>query len=116
MSRDEPTNFLYPFIDAEEDNAASLLADLAASAQAKAAESLALRRSTLQVNADLLEPGRHRDGTPLSGGWALVHLRKRRQLHRFHHFGGFVRPAADRQAAAGLVADRRSGDRDRAGQ
>jgi len=28
MSRDEPTNFLYPFIDAEEDNAASLLADL----------------------------------------------------------------------------------------
>jgi len=55
MSRDEPTNFLYPFIDAEEDNAASLLADLAASARAKATESLALRRSTLQVNADLLD-------------------------------------------------------------
>jgi D-sedoheptulose 7-phosphate isomerase len=54
MSRDEPTNFLYPFIDAEEDDAASLLADLAASAQAKGTESLALRRSTLQVNADLL--------------------------------------------------------------
>ncbi|HYX98770.1 MAG TPA: SIS domain-containing protein, partial [Mycobacterium sp.] len=52
---DEPTNFLYPFIDAEEDDPESLLADLAASAQAKAAESLALRRSTLEANADLLE-------------------------------------------------------------
>ncbi|HYB82628.1 MAG TPA: SIS domain-containing protein [Mycobacterium sp.] len=52
---DEPTNFLYPFIDAEEDDAKSLLADLAASAQAKAAESLALRRSTLEANADLLD-------------------------------------------------------------
>jgi D-sedoheptulose 7-phosphate isomerase len=52
---DEPTNFLYPFIDAEEDDPKSLLADLAASAQAKAAESLALRRSTLAASADLLE-------------------------------------------------------------
>jgi D-sedoheptulose 7-phosphate isomerase len=52
---DEPTNFLYPFIDAEEDDAKSLLADLAASAQAKAAESLALRRSTLEANAGLLQ-------------------------------------------------------------
>jgi D-sedoheptulose 7-phosphate isomerase len=51
---DEPTNFLYPFIDAEERDSRSLLADLAASAQAKAAESLALRRSTLEANADLL--------------------------------------------------------------
>ncbi|OJZ67326.1 phosphoheptose isomerase [Mycobacterium paraffinicum] len=56
MSRDadEPTNFLYPFIDAQEDDPAALLADLAASAQAKAAESLALRRSTLEANAALL--------------------------------------------------------------
>lgn len=52
---DEPTNFLYPFIDAEENDPESLLADLAASAQAKAAESLALRRSTLQANAELLK-------------------------------------------------------------
>ena len=51
----EPTNFLYPFIDAQEDNPESLLADLAASAQAKAAESLALRRTTLEANADLLD-------------------------------------------------------------
>ncbi|WP_297847427.1 SIS domain-containing protein [Mycobacterium sp.] len=51
---DEPTNFLYPFIDAEEDDPSSLLTDLAASAQAKASESVALRRATLEANADLL--------------------------------------------------------------
>jgi D-sedoheptulose 7-phosphate isomerase len=51
---DEPTNFLYPFIDAEEDDPKSLLADLAASAQAKAAESLSLRRSTLEANTELI--------------------------------------------------------------
>lgn len=51
---DEPTNFLYPFIDAQEDDPKSLLADLTASAQAKAAESLELRRTTLAANADLL--------------------------------------------------------------
>ena len=32
MARDEPTNFLYPFIDAEENDPQSLLADLAAAA------------------------------------------------------------------------------------
>jgi D-sedoheptulose 7-phosphate isomerase len=52
---EEPTNFLYPFIDAQEDNPQSLLADLAASAQAKAAESLALRRTTLEANVGLLD-------------------------------------------------------------
>lgn len=52
---DEPTSFLYPFIDAEEDDASALLADLAASAQAKASESLALRRATLEANAGLLD-------------------------------------------------------------
>jgi D-sedoheptulose 7-phosphate isomerase len=50
----EPTNFLYPFIDAQEDDPKSLLADLTTSARAKAAESLALRRSTLEANAELL--------------------------------------------------------------
>ncbi|MGH3557948.1 MAG: D-sedoheptulose-7-phosphate isomerase [Mycobacterium sp.] len=51
---EEPTNFLYPFIDAQEEDPKSLLADLTASAQAKAAESLALRRSTLEENTELL--------------------------------------------------------------
>ena len=54
MTREEPTNFLYPFIDGQEDDPESLLADLAASAQAKAAESFALRHSTLEANAGLL--------------------------------------------------------------
>jgi D-sedoheptulose 7-phosphate isomerase len=55
VSHDEPTNFLYPFLDvADAPDSESLLADLAASAQAKAAESVALRRSTLDANADLL--------------------------------------------------------------
>jgi D-sedoheptulose 7-phosphate isomerase len=54
VPQDEPTNFLYPFIDAQEDDPKSLLADLAASAQAKAAESVALRRSTLEVNTELI--------------------------------------------------------------
>ena len=44
--RDEATNFLYPFLDAEERDQDALLRDLAASARAKAAESAALRRST----------------------------------------------------------------------
>ncbi len=51
---EEPTNFLYPFIDAQEHDPKSLLADLTASAQAKAAESLALRRSTCEENAELV--------------------------------------------------------------
>jgi D-sedoheptulose 7-phosphate isomerase len=55
VSQDEPTNFLYPFLDvADAPNSESLLADLAASAQAKAAESVALRRSTLAANAEPL--------------------------------------------------------------
>ncbi len=50
----EATNFLYPFIDAEERDSKSLLDDLAASARSKAAESAALRRTTLEANEDLV--------------------------------------------------------------
>ncbi len=50
------TDFLYPFIESQESDPQTLLADLAASAQAKAAESAALRRTTLAANADLLNP------------------------------------------------------------
>jgi D-sedoheptulose 7-phosphate isomerase len=46
MSR-EATSFLYPFIESEERDAAVLVADLAASARAKMADSLALRAATL---------------------------------------------------------------------
>lgn len=48
------TNFLYPFLESEERDQDALLADLAASARAKAAESAALRASTLAACADLV--------------------------------------------------------------
>lgn len=47
MVSTESTGFLYPFIDADERDSGSLLADLAASARTKAQESSALQRSTL---------------------------------------------------------------------
>ncbi len=47
MAEKESTNFLYPFIDAEETDADSLLVDLAASARGKAAESLRLQRASM---------------------------------------------------------------------
>lgn len=48
------TDFLYPFIEADERDAGPLLVDLAASADAKAAESLRLRAATLEsCGADL---------------------------------------------------------------
>lgn len=50
----ETTGFLYPFLDAQERDQESLLTDLAASAQAKAVESAALRHATLAASADLL--------------------------------------------------------------
>lgn len=48
----ESTGFLYPFIDAEEHDSASLLTDLADSAKQKARESSALQRSTVEQCAD----------------------------------------------------------------
>ena len=53
-ARQEPqgTGFLYPFIDAEERDAGPLLAALAVSARAKAAESAALQQATLAAVAD----------------------------------------------------------------
>lgn len=51
---DEATNFLYPFIDSHESDAGALLADLSRSAQAKAADSAALRLSSVQSCRELL--------------------------------------------------------------
>ena len=48
----ESTGFLYPFIDADERDAGTLLTDLAASARQKARESSALQRATLERWAD----------------------------------------------------------------
>jgi D-sedoheptulose 7-phosphate isomerase len=51
----EPTGFLYPFIDAEERDSATLLADLATSARTKIAESRRLRADTVARCRDDLE-------------------------------------------------------------
>jgi D-sedoheptulose 7-phosphate isomerase len=48
------TDFLYPFIDGDERDTASLLADLSRSAEAKAAESRRLRERTLEASRDEL--------------------------------------------------------------
>jgi D-sedoheptulose 7-phosphate isomerase len=50
----EQTGFLYPFIESAERDAGPLLADLAASARAKARESATLQRATLAEWADQL--------------------------------------------------------------
>ncbi|MGI8752939.1 MAG: D-sedoheptulose-7-phosphate isomerase [Acidimicrobiales bacterium] len=51
----EQTDFLYPFIEGGERDSRSLLTDLAASAEAKAVESLRLRTKTLAATADQLQ-------------------------------------------------------------
>ena len=51
----EPTGFLYPFIESEERNSASLLVDLAGSARDKITDSRTLRTVTLQRCGDALE-------------------------------------------------------------
>jgi D-sedoheptulose 7-phosphate isomerase len=48
------TGFLYPFLDASEDSPERLLADLAASARAKIAESVQLQHRTADVHAEEL--------------------------------------------------------------
>jgi D-sedoheptulose 7-phosphate isomerase len=51
----EPTGFLYPFIEAEERDAAALLADLAESARGKIGESRSLRAAMLESYSELIE-------------------------------------------------------------
>ena len=51
---DEPTNFLYPFIDGNESDAGALKVDLTASALTKAEESASLRRAIVESCADLI--------------------------------------------------------------
>ncbi len=51
----DPTNFLYPFLDAAEDDEQALLASMAASERAKQAESAELARQTVEVNATAVD-------------------------------------------------------------
>ncbi len=55
MSAGEPTGFLYPFIEAEEQDAGALMTELVRSAQAKMRESASLRAATLERCGDQVE-------------------------------------------------------------
>jgi D-sedoheptulose 7-phosphate isomerase len=55
MSIGEGTDFLYPFIEGEETDAASLLADLGRSAREKWGESTALRTRTLEQSEAMIQ-------------------------------------------------------------
>jgi D-sedoheptulose 7-phosphate isomerase len=55
MSAPEPTGFLYPFIEAEERDAGSLMTELVMSAGAKMQESASLRAGTLERCGDQVE-------------------------------------------------------------
>src|SRR5258708_28641746 len=58
MTEPDNTSFLYPFIESEETDAASLLADLASSARGKASESAQLQRSSLdEYGEELIAAG-----------------------------------------------------------
>ncbi len=65
----EPTSFLYPFIEGEERDSISLLADLTASARTKIADSRRLRAATLeQCDGALLEVALDMSGRFRRGG------------------------------------------------
>ena len=66
---DESTNFLYPFIDAEEVDAQALLTDLASSAREKAEISRQLQGSSLaRMGPDILAAGRAMGERFVDGG------------------------------------------------
>ena len=60
--------------------------------------------------------GGHRDGRAVPPRRPAVHVRQRRQLHRRRDAGVAVQPARPRPAGRGLVAGRRRGGGDGAGQ
>ncbi|MFZ2173158.1 MAG: SIS domain-containing protein [Rhodococcus sp. (in: high G+C Gram-positive bacteria)] len=103
----ESTSFLYPFIDAEEKDAESLLDDLAASARGKATESARLQRASLDE---------YGDGLTAAGTEMADRFRRGGRLYTFGNGGSstdaatlaslFSRPARGRPVAAwSLAAD-----------
>src|ERR1700738_2270527 len=107
MTEPDNTSFLYPFIESEETDATSLLADLAASARGKASESAALQRSSLdEYGEELIAAGTEMADRFRRGG----------RLYTFGNGGSstdaatlaslFSRPARGRPVAAwSLAAD-----------
>jgi D-sedoheptulose 7-phosphate isomerase len=75
---DEPTGFLYPFIEAEERDSSALLADLAVSAHGKMEESARLRTATLERCSDQIER---------AGSAVAEHFRRGGRLFAFGNGG-----------------------------
>lgn len=71
MSAPEETSFLYPFIEADAVDVDALLTDLASSARRKAAESLALQRSSLAEMAADIDAAGHLMGERFANGGRL---------------------------------------------
>lgn len=67
----DATDFLYPFIEADERDAGSLLTDLAHSARAKQQASAELRRTTLDRSSDAIESAAMAMATRLQHGGRL---------------------------------------------
>ena len=59
----DATNFLYPFIDADERDTGALLIDLSESARAKARTSAELRQATLQRGHVMEKAQKRSDGS-----------------------------------------------------
>jgi D-sedoheptulose 7-phosphate isomerase len=85
----EPTAFLYPFIDADERDSATLLSDLAASARSKIAESHDVRAMSLECSAGDLQR---------AGGAMAERFRRGGRLFTFGNGGS----ATDAEATAAL--------------
>jgi D-sedoheptulose 7-phosphate isomerase len=88
----DPTDFLYPFIEAGEEDASLLVADLVASAGAKIADSRALRVATLE---------RCRDDVESAGRAMAQRLRSGGRLLCFGNGGS----ATDAEAMVALFQD-----------
>ncbi len=93
---DEPTGFLYPFIESEERDSTTLIADLAASARTKFSLSRELRVATLERCGDQVR----RAGTEMA-----ERFRRGGRLFAFGNGGS----ATDAQGAVELFVDPPSG-------
>ncbi len=67
----DPTDFLYPFIEGDEDDAEALLADLARSAEAKAGDSARLSAATIAATGDQLDAAAHAVAQRFAAGGTL---------------------------------------------
>ena len=103
----EGTDFLYPFIEATERDSASLLTDLAASADAKAAESRRLRAETLaRYEGELAAIGSEMCGRFVAGGRMFTFGNGGSATDAAAMAALFVRPPAGRALPArSLLAD-----------